>query len=316
MNTFKENMRRLFKNKSFYIFILVIIGFTYFFCDDEIGVISLSKHSFESNMQVETLRGFKRLITDNLYWPLALIDPSDTFNSYLDYEFMNSFLSYITFVMFLSSIFNVFFLGQENAYRTINNKISRGISRLNIYFSGFFTTLIADILMLLTSVIVVKVIAMMHGANILLLKNTYIYFLIILLLQITFTSITTFLSLFFTKRNLVLVIGSLVLFGAINIGNAIYSSYWYNTHNAMDMEQIEYNVKFDYTKTFKYKAERTLIIMNPCSLEMSTNYEHSQKSFHYDLGHDDNAIYFVVNIIYITTFLIGGAYLFNRKELT
>lgn len=317
MNMIKTNFKRLFKSKSFYVFLFCFIAIFVFFTTSSLEYLFSVKEDYAQNYVLQTWRGLERVIFYQHGYPEKVVDASVDLPTLLDFEYLEDLLSAITLPFLLIAIFNVFFLAQENTERTINNYVIKGIKRAEIYFSGFITVFIVDFLYILAGIITVKVVSLINGLDILLFKDVKAFIFPELLVITTIAAITTFLSFIFNKRNVILVIGTIVMLGALMVGESMYDSYQSSKYMEIERDnRIEYVENKEFVKSRNYKILRATNIVNPLSLPVSCYYQQTKNAFVYDYSYDDNAVYVLVNLVYIAAALGGGYYLFSRKELT
>lgn len=140
---------------------------------------------------------------------------------YLTNEFVIFCILKLVYTMpFATAVFSMMFTGNDVAFRTINNKITTGVSRVNIYIADLTVTVFASLLSLFVMTGLFFLFGRLAPVKSAVTFSKYIagIFVQVLLITVAFASVYTLLQFFMSTKLLALII-SLIMIPCLMFGN-------------------------------------------------------------------------------------------------
>lgn len=318
MAMLKTNFKRLYKSKAFYIFLFVILLTMVRMVIAETEYLASMKVSFDKNYILDTWRGSERIVFygSEPGQPYMSVDTSVELSSLMDFDIMNYFFSGFSLIIFLMAIFNVFFLSQEHSERTINNYVIRGIKRSTIFISGFISVLLTDLFYVFTGIVAMRITALIYGYDILKFSNIKAYILPELIVIAAISAISTLLAFIIRRRNIAIILITIMMLGIINLSGQ-YELYIDDCYTQkVQNSKVEYVINETYAQSKSAKKTRISNILCPTTLNDSCRLQNDMYAFNFDYSFDDNKLFIIADLMYITVSLGYGYFVFSRKELT
>ena len=140
---------------------------------------------------------------------------------YLTNEFVIFCILKLVYTMpFATAVFSMMFTGNDVAFRTINNKITTGVSRVNIYIADLTVTVFASLLSLFVMTGLFFLFGRLAPVKSAVTFSKYIagIFVQVLLITVAFASVYTLLQFFISTKLLALIL-SLIMIPCLMFGN-------------------------------------------------------------------------------------------------
>ena len=140
---------------------------------------------------------------------------------YLTNEFVIFCILKLVYTMpFATAVFSMMFTGNDVAFRTINNKITTGVSRVNIYIADLTVTVFASLLSLFVMTGLFFLFGRLAPVKSAVTFSKYIagIFVQVLLITVAFASLYTLLQFFISTKLLALIL-SLIIIPCLMFGN-------------------------------------------------------------------------------------------------
>ena len=140
---------------------------------------------------------------------------------YLTNEFVIFCILKLVYTMpFATAVFSMMFTGNDVDFRTINNKITTGVSRVNIYIADLTVTVFASLLSLFVMTGLFFLFGRLAPVKSAVTFSKYIagIFVQVLLITVAFASVYTLLQFFISTKLLALIL-SLIMIPCLMFGN-------------------------------------------------------------------------------------------------
>lgn len=128
---------------------------------------------------------------------------------FLDQRFIGIAVLQLMYILpFASSVFTTSFTGNDLSFRTINNKVATGLSRVQVFLADLIVSVLATIIMFLTSVLIIFLYARFYSVRSSIRFDDLVICVLlrILIVSVAFTAFFNLLQFLFSNKFFGLVI--------------------------------------------------------------------------------------------------------------